>query len=438
MFAFKPRRVLICSVVVLLLVAVSLLASACGSSATTTTTTAAAPSSTTPTSASEPSTTASTTATTQAAAQEYTFGMLLVGPYNDHGWSEANYDAGKYVESKLPGAKMIYVDKVNSSDRPGTTPDQLAEDLVAKGAKMVIFSSDDMKDGAVAFAKAHPDIPAIFTSGDTAWKEGKDYQNLPSLSNIMGRMEYGKMIAGAAAALTTKTGKIAYLGPLINDETRRLASSVYLGAKYEWTQVLHKDPAQLKFTVNWIGYWVNIPGVTSDPTQVADNFYNQGYDVVISGIDTTEALVEAGKLSTAAKPVYAIPYDFAGAIDEAPTVALGVPYFNWGPAYLKAITDARDGKWTSFFEWNGPDWTDINNPDTSAGGFAKGKALSADASAKVDDFVKALAGGLNLWKGPLNLQDGTVYLKDGEAATDLQIWYLPQLLQGMEGQSVSK
>jgi hypothetical protein len=34
-------------------------------------------------------------------------------------------------------------------------PEQLAEDLVSKGAKM-IFTSDDSSDGAVAFAKAHP------------------------------------------------------------------------------------------------------------------------------------------------------------------------------------------------------------------------------------------------------------------------------------------
>jgi simple sugar transport system substrate-binding protein len=35
------------------------------------------------------------------------------------------------LKRKLPGAKMIYLDKVNPADRPGTTPDQLAEDLVA-------------------------------------------------------------------------------------------------------------------------------------------------------------------------------------------------------------------------------------------------------------------------------------------------------------------
>jgi simple sugar transport system substrate-binding protein len=427
------RRVFFCSALVILVLAVALFAAACGSTSEETTTTTAATTSTTTATAESTTTTAG-----QPTTEDFVFGMLLVGPYNDHGWSQANYEGGTYVEAKLPGAKMVYVDKANSSDRPGTTPEQLAEDLVNQGAKMVFFTSDDMKDGAYAFAKAHPDIPVVFTSGDGAWKDGKDYQALPNLSDVMGKMEYGKMIAGVAAALTTQTGKIGYLGPLINDETRRLAASVYLGAKYAWTEYLKKDPAELKFNVNWIGFWFNIPGVTSDPTQVADNFYNQGYDVVVSGIDTTEALVEASKLTEAGKKVWAVPYDFAGALDEAPTVALGVPYFNWGPAYLEYVAAAREGQWSSFWEWRAPDWADINNLDTSIVGFKKGEGLSADAGAKVDEFIAALAGGLNLWKGPLNFQDGTAYLKDGEAATDQQIWYLPQLLQGMEGQSVSK
>ncbi len=373
-----------------------------------------------------------------AAGDSLTVGLLMVGPYNDHGWSQANYDAMQYVVSKVPGVQMIYLDKVNPADRPGTTASQLAESLVAKGAKLVIFSSDDMSDEAVKFAQAHPDIFVIMTSGSQVWKDGKDYKDLPNMVNIMGRMEYTKMIAGVAAALTTKTGQIGYLGPLINDETRRLASSVYLGARYAWVNYLKKDPAKLKFKVTWIGFWFNIPGVTSDPTQVADDFFNSGYDVVISGIDTTEATTEAVKLAGQGKKVWAIPYDYADAIKEGPTVALGVPYFNWGPAYAKTIKTAMDGTWTSHFEWNGPDWKNINNPDTSAVGFNKGAALSRFASNGVDKFIKQLAGGLNLWKGPLTLQDGTAYLSAGEVPTDQQIWYLPQLLMGMEGQSVSK
>ncbi|HVO38806.1 MAG TPA: BMP family ABC transporter substrate-binding protein [Spirochaetia bacterium] len=373
-----------------------------------------------------------------AAGNNLTVGLLLVGPYNDHGWSQAHYDAMQYVVNKVSGVQMVYLDKVNPADRPGTTASQLGESLVAKGAKLVIFSSDDMSDEAVKFAQAHPDVFVIMSSGSQVWKEGKDYKEIPNMVNIMGRMEYTKMIAGVAAALTTKTGQIGYLGPLINDETRRLASSAYLGARYAWTNYLKKDPAKLKFKVTWIGFWFNIPGVTSDPTQVSDDFFNSGYDVVISGIDTTEATTEAVKLAGQGKKVWAVPYDYKDAIDEGPNVALGVPYFNWGPAYAKNIKSAMDGSWTSHFEWNGPDWKNINDPVTSAVGFNKGAALSYAASDGVDSFIRELSGGLNLWKGPIYLQDGSLYIKAGQTPTDQQIWYLPQLLKGMEGQSVSK
>ena len=140
-----------------------------------------------------------------AVAKEKPFilGMLMVGPYNDHGWSQAHYDAGKYLEEKVPGLKMIYIDKVNPADRPGITIPQLVDDLVSKGAKLIIANSDDMKDGTREAAIHHPKTYFLHISGDDVLT-GKAPKNL---SNIMGRMEYGKMMAGFAAALTTKTGK---------------------------------------------------------------------------------------------------------------------------------------------------------------------------------------------------------------------------------------
>ncbi len=196
---------------------------------------------------------------TTTSGEGFTFGILMVGPYNDHGWSQAHYEAGLYVEEKL-GAKMIYIDKVNSADRPGTTPDQLAGELVAQGAKLVIFNSDDMKDASTEFAKANPDVKVIMASGDQVWADGKDYEAIDNMVNIMGRMEYGKMIAGCSAALTTKTGKIGYLGPLINDETRRLAASAYLGAKYCWTEYLGKDACRPGFQGHLDRFLVQYPG----------------------------------------------------------------------------------------------------------------------------------------------------------------------------------
>jgi simple sugar transport system substrate-binding protein len=370
-----------------------------------------------------------------AKQKKFVFGLLMVGPYNDHGWSQAHYEAGKYVEDMVPGTKMIYIDKVNPADRPGITVPQLVDDLVAKGATLIIANSDDMKDGAREAAVMHPEIYFLHISGDDV-VTGKAPKNL---ANLMGRMEYGKMMAGFVAAMTTKTGKIGYLGPLINEETRRLAASCYLGARYAWERVLRKKPEDLSFDVKWIGFWFNIPGVTADPTQVAQNFYNRGHDVVISGIDTTEALVVARQKKQEGKDVWAIPYDYKGACSGGPEVCLGVPYFNWGPGYIHFIKAAMQDTWKQEWLWLGPDWKDINNPDTSHVGFLPGPAISVETHGALKLFIEDLASGkAQLFKGPLYYQDGSTFVKAGELATDEQIWYMEQLLKGMTGQSTAK
>ena len=188
----------------------------------------------------------------KAADNEFVFGLLMVGPANDHGWSQAHLEAGKEIEKQIPGTRMIYIDKVNPADRPGVTVPFLVDDLVSKGAKLIIGNSDDMKDGIREAAMLHPQIKFIHISGDDALNP----ESPSNLSNLMGKMEYGQMMAGFAAAMSSKNGKIGYLGPLINDETKRLAASCFLGARYAWTHVLKKDPAALSFKVSWISSFI--------------------------------------------------------------------------------------------------------------------------------------------------------------------------------------
>ncbi len=368
-------------------------------------------------------------------ADAFRFGLLLVGPYNDHGWSQAHYEGGKALEKEVPGAEMIYIDKVNPADRPGVTIPQLVDDLVEKGCTLVFATSDDMKDGILQAALEHPEVYFVHVSGDQVLT-GKAPKNL---SNLMGRMEYGKMMAGLVAALTTRTGKIAYLGPLINEETRRLAASCYLGARYGWEKIRGKPAAELGFKVNWIGFWFNIPGVTADPTQVSQNFFNSGYDVIVSGIDTTEALVVADQKRKEGKEVWAVPYDYEGACVAAPKACLGVPYFNWVPGYKRLTETARSGQWRSEWLWLGPNWEDLNDEVTSSVGFLAGTALDPEAKRHLDTFVQGLGSGkLELFRGPLKYQDGSTFLEAGAVATDEQIWHMEQLLEGMEGQSSAK
>lgn len=374
------------------------------------------------------------------AQDQFTFGLVLVGPANDHGWSQAHVDAGNYVMAQVPGTKMVVFPSLNTSDNPQATLQSVVSDMVDQGAKLIFTTSDDFQNDTDPVAKNFPNVTFINASGDHVLA-GTAPANV---GNVMGKMEWTKMIAGCAAALTTQSGSIGYLGPLINNETRRLSSSAYLGARYCWQHYRGKDPADLTFTVTWIGFWFNIPGVTLDPTEETNTFYDGGADVVISGIDTTEAITVAGQRQAQGKKVYAVPYDFKGACDEAPAACLGVPYFNWGPAYVNIVKSAMAGTWKQSWDWTNPDWSNINNPDTSAVGFEKGPALSADNAKSLDDFIGTLAAyatnplvpdSFALWAGPLNLQDGTALAPAGQLVKPLDVWYLPQLLQGMTGAS---
>ena len=369
------------------------------------------------------------------ADKPFIFGVLMVGSHLDNGRSQTHYEAGKYVEKILPGTKMIYIDKVNPTDRPGMTIPLLVDDMVEKGASLIIASNLDMQDGVREAALQHPDIYFIHVSGDDVLTN-KAPKNL---SNLTARAQYGQMMAGMVAALTTKTAKIGYVGALADPETLSLASSAYLGAKYGWQNLLKKDPNNLKFEVIWIGWWINLPGVTADPARVAGDFFDAGFDVVISGIDTNEVLAVAKQKYQEAKKIWSVGSSYVEPCEDASDVCLGVPIVNWGLGYVRLIKSAMSGNWKSQWVVLRPDWKDLNNPDSSGVGFFDGPALSPSAKAALDTFIDDLASKrLKLLKGPLNYQDGKPYLKTGETVGKNQVWFMRQLLQGMTGESKAK
>ena len=366
-----------------------------------------------------------------APEEPFKFGMILVGGKNDSGWSQAHYEGGLFIEENLPGSEMILFENLNPS-KPEATLEGVVADMAAEGVTLIFTTSDEFEEDTTKVAADFPDIIFMNISGDDALT-GEAPANL---GNIMGRMEDMKAIAGCAAALTTQTGSLGYLGPLINFETRRLSASAYLGAQYCYENYRGLDPADLEFTVTWIGFWFNIPGFTLDPTEVANNFFDTGVDVILSGIDTTEGIDVAGQRADGGEAVWSVPYDFESACNSKPGICLGVPYFNWGPSYLLAASTVKVGTWVQAWDWNPPYWANLADNSKTAVGWVNGQGLSADAGTNLDLFIAGLAdGSINVWSGPLNLQDGSAFIAAGAVASDNDIWYLPQLLEGMIGSS---
>lgn len=377
-----------------------------------------------------------------AAQDEFVFGVVLVGPRNDRGWSQSHTEAGRYVEEKLPNSTMLIFESLNPADTPEATLLDVVTEMVDSGAELIFTTSDSFEEDTDTVAAAFPDVTFINITGSNVLDDAP-----PNVGNFNGLMESPREIAGCAAALSTDTGKIGYLGALINPETRRLAASSYLGARYCYENYRGMDPDELQFEVIWIGFWFNIPGVTLDPTEVSNTLFDGGADVIISGIDTTEAIQVAGQRTSEGERVFAIPYGNINGCSEAPAACLGVAYYNWGPAYLNTIQAVIDGTWEQEWEWLDPDWDDINAPETSIIGYINGEGLPEDVEDELSDFVSAMSDFMSqeenadrvyLWEGPLNLQDGTELASEGEYVEELDIWFLPQLLEGMVGASISE
>ena len=324
-----------------------------------------------------------------AAAQDETvFGVVLVGPNDDRGWSTSHYEAGLYVEENMPGATMLSFESLNPADSPETTLMDVVEFMVDDGASVIFTTSDSFEEDTNVVAAAFPDVTFINITGSNAIAgasiaEGEHaiMHELPEMSpanvgNFNVYMELPRMLAGCAAALTSESGSIGYLGALINPETRRLAASSYLGARYcaeNYRDDMMAD--DISFEVVWIGFWFNIPGVTLDPTEVATGFLDGGADVIISGIDTTEAITVAGQYMAEGDASYGVPYGNVNGCSEAPEACLGAAYYNWGPAYLDVVQRVADGSWSQEWLWLEPKWDEINDDglytdaDTSVAGY---------------------------------------------------------------------
>ncbi len=108
-----------------------------------------------------------------------------------------------------------------------------------------------------------------------------------NLGNLFARIEYAKMMAGFVAAMTTKTGKIGYLGRWSTPRPGAWPKPPF-SVRATPGKSARRKARDLTFKVAWIGSGSTSRGVTADPNQVAGSLFDQGCDVVVSGLDAPE------------------------------------------------------------------------------------------------------------------------------------------------------
>jgi len=254
---------------------------------------------------------------------KFNVAMILLGPHDDGGWSQAHYEGLQYVEKNVPNVHTAYIENVPE----GADSEQVIRSLARKGFNLVFTTSFGYMDPTAAVAEEFPDITFVHLTGFKS--------NNANFGNLMGAMEDMKYLAGMlAGARAKKDGnpKLGYMATFPIPEELRLGNAFAIG--------MRKTCPECTLDVRWINTW-------HDPVKEkegAASLFDAGAQVVFTGADTpasADVAQEKGK--------WGITYDWVGGCKVER--CLTTPYWNWGPIYAKIATDVNAGSYKAGYDY---------------------------------------------------------------------------------------
>jgi basic membrane protein A len=392
------------------------------------TTTPAAPQPTTPPAAAEPTQPPAAEPTTPPAAEptaapeetgfqipdieegKFNVGMVLIGPHDDGGWSQAHYEGLLEIEKNVPNTHVAYIENVPE----GTDSEQVFRSLSRKGFNLIFGTSFGFMDPMEIVASEYPDIAYIHISGYKS--------NTTNFGNLFGAMEDMKylagMLAGARAKMDGNT-KLGYMATFPIPEELRLGNAIALG--------MRRTCPECTMDVRWINTW-------HDPViekEAAASLFDAGAQVVFTGADTpavADVATEKGK--------WGVTYDWFGSCKA--DGCLTAPYWNWGPVYSSITQGVVDGTYTP-----GWDYFDAETGALGLYGFMEGQTPTAGVAelpeevlTEVRDLLAQMLAGeftrFDVFSGPINDNQGNVIVPDGEKFEQADLDQFPPGAPGLE------
>jgi len=335
---------------------------------------------------------------------KFNIAMVLIGPHDDGGWSQAHYEGLLYVQDNVPNTHVAYIENVPE----GADSEQIFRSLSRKGFDLIFGTSFGFGDAMQVVAEEYPDIMYIHLTGINS--------NQTNFGNLMGAMEDMKYLAGMLAGARAKMDgnpKLGYMATFPIPEEIRLGNAIALGMK--------KTCPECTMDVRWINTWHD-PIVEKD---AAASLFDAGAQVVFTGADTpavADVAQEKGK--------WGVTYDWYGSCKVEH--CLTAPYWVWGPEYVRITQGVIDGTYTP-----GWDYFDANTGALGLYGFMEGQELTpgeAELPQEViqevrDTLAKMLAGEFDrfdVFTGPINDNQGNVVLPEGQSLEQVDLDSFPE------------
>lgn len=363
-------------------------------------------------------------------AKDLIVGMLLAGAHNDNSYNQFHLDAARKAAENLKNIRIIYIDQANSIVRPANvTIPAMVDDLVQKGATVIIANAYEMELGIAAAAPHYPQVTFIQIDGG----EALTHTPRPNIVNVTLMFEYAQMLTGFAAGMSSATGKIGYLGGSPNSDSYRQISAAYLGAKYAWETVRGMPAKDFRFRLKWMGNWFDNLSSHEDTRASTLKLFDSGSDVIIGGNYNTDIFKAAEEAYDANKKILITTTANPYMPQNNYAFLIGLGFYDWLPVYEDLFSKAKQETLSSNWLRFAPDLAHLNKFGYSNIGFLPYDGLDLPGKEELDRFVEALAGGkLNLFKGPLNYKDGNIFVEDGQIPSATALRNMSQLVEGIE------
>ncbi|MEO8355272.1 MAG: BMP family ABC transporter substrate-binding protein [Chloroflexota bacterium] len=335
---------------------------------------------------------------------KFNVAMVLIGPHDDGGWSQAHYEGLLYVEENVPDVHVAYIENVPE----GADSEQVFRALSRKGFDLVFGTSFGFGDPMEAVAAEFPDTMFIHLTGIKS--------NGTNFGNLMGAMENMKYLAGMLAGARAKQDgnlKLGYMATFPIPEELRLGNAIALG--------MRKTCPECTMDIRWINTW-------HDPViekEAAASLFDGGAQVVFTGADTpavADVAQEKGK--------WGVTYDWYGSCKV--DACLTAPYWVWGPIYARIAEETKAGTYVP-----GWDYFDAETGALGLYGFMEGEELQpgvADLDPAViqevrDILAQMLAGEFtrfDVFAGPINDNKGNEIVPAGEQLEQVDLDAFPE------------
>ncbi|GIK73666.1 MAG: BMP family ABC transporter substrate-binding protein [Chloroflexota bacterium] len=340
-------------------------------------------------------------------ADKFNVAFVYVGPIGDGGWTYAHNEGRLYLEEALGDTvHTAYLESVPE----GADAERVIRNLARAGFNAIFTTSFGFMDPTEAVAEEFPDVYFVHVSGFK--------RNDANFSNLFGAMENMKYLAGMIAGARAQADggeRVGYIAPFPIPEVIRHLNATTMG--------MRQTCPNCTMDVRWIFTWFD----PDKERQAAESLLEAGADVVITGADTTGPVQVAGEQGK-----WGIGYDSRNACEVDTEHCLTVPYWEWGPEYVRLVESMIDGTFV------GEDiYFDVDSGSLGLLGFMEGQTPAPGVPAEViplveDLLAKMLSGEVNrfsIFTGPINDNKGNEIVPAGVSLTQSDL----EGLQGIPG-----